>query len=82
MERIKTALASENATMDDIFYLSIWLDEYVSLDDKQKIVDPAFGQYFKDWVPPCNVVIGIKRLFMPRDDVNIEIEAWAAVSED
>ncbi len=82
MERIKTALASTGATMEDIYYLHVWLDENVSLEDKKNIVDPAFGQYFKGRVPPCNVVMGIKRMYMHKSGANIEIEAWAAVMEE
>jgi len=79
MERIKAALSSTGASVEDIFYLHIWLDESVSIEDKEKLVDPAFGAYFKGRLPPCNVVMGIKRCYM--EGALLEIEAWAAVRE-
>lgn len=82
MERIKYGLSAAGATMDDIYYLHLWLDENITPEDKEKIVDPAFGQYFQGRVPPCNVVMGIKRCFMPKGGANLEIEAWAAVMPD
>lgn len=81
MERIKKALAGVGATFADVYYLHIYLAESVTPADKDKLVDPAFGQYFEGRVPPCNVVAGIKRLFLPKGEPLIEIEAWAAVQE-
>lgn len=79
MERIKAALSSMGASVEDIFYLHIWLDESVSIEDKERLVDPAFGIYFKGRLPPCNVVMGIKKCYM--EGALLEIEAWAAVRE-
>jgi len=81
MERIKTALEQTGASMKDIFYLHVYLAEEVDQAQKQEFVDPAFGKFFEGHLPPCNVVMGIKKCYMPRGDSLIEIEAWAAVNE-
>lgn len=82
MERIKTALTNAGASLDDIFYLHIYLAEEIDQAQKQEFVDPAFGKYFDGKLPPCNVVMGVKKCYMPRGDALLEIEAWAAVIED
>jgi len=81
MERIKAALEQAGASMADIFYLHVYLAEEVDQAQKQDYVDPAFGQYFEGGMPPCNVVMGVKKCYMPRGDALLEIEAWAAVNE-
>ena len=81
MERIKKTLTSAGASIGDIFYLHVYLTEEIDQAQKRELVDPAFGKYFEGQLPPCNVVIAVKRCYMPRGDALIEIEAWAAVAE-
>ena len=81
MERIKIALSSEGARMDDIFYLHVYLDASITSEDLQKYINPTMAKYFEGRLPPCNVVINIAHcVFHPNMPKGLlEIEAWAAV---